>query len=86
MTFVEQLRIEHANFVKKEAAKFAKKQAKEQAAFMRKQQRQAKAKRADKSMLRKEEFHYTDASKYAKTHYGETLHETTRHDTDWGDY
>ena len=30
--------------------------------------------------------HYTDASKYAKTHYGETLHETTRHDTDWGDY
>ena len=30
--------------------------------------------------------HYTDASKYAKTHYGESLHETTRHDTDWGDY
>ena len=30
--------------------------------------------------------HYTDASKYAKTYYGETLHETTRHDTDWGDY
>ena len=30
--------------------------------------------------------HYTDPSKYAKTHYGETLHETTRHDTDWGDY
>ena len=30
--------------------------------------------------------HYTDASKYAKTHYGEKLHETTRHDTDWGDY
>ena len=23
---------------------------------------------------------------YTKTHYGETLHETTRHDTDWGDY
>ena len=30
--------------------------------------------------------HYTDASKYAKTYYGETLHETTRHDTDWGDH
>ena len=30
--------------------------------------------------------HYTDASKYAKTYYGETLHETTRHDADWGDY
>jgi hypothetical protein len=30
--------------------------------------------------------HYTDASKYAKTYYGETLHETTRHDTDWGNY
>lgn len=30
--------------------------------------------------------HYTDASRYAKTYYGEVLHETTRHDTDWGDY
>jgi len=30
--------------------------------------------------------HYTDASKYAKAYYGETLHETTRHDTDWGNY
>lgn len=30
--------------------------------------------------------HYTDASKYAKTYYGETLYETTRHDTDWGDF
>ncbi len=83
MTFVEQLRIEHADFVKKEAAKFAKKQAKEQAAFMRKQQRQAKAKREDKSMLRKEEFYYTDASKYAEQYYGETYHETTRFDNDW---
>ena len=83
MTFVEQLRIEHANFVKKEAAKFAKKQAREQAAFMKKQQRQAKAKRADKSMLRKEEFHYTDASKYAQEYYGEVYHETTRFDNDW---
>ena len=83
MTFVEQLRIQHANFVKKEAANFAKKQAKEQAAFMRKQQRQAKAKREDKSMLRKEEFYYTDASKYAQQYYGETYHETTRFDNDW---
>ena len=83
MIFVEQLRIEHADFVKKEAAKFAKKQAKEQAAFMRKQQRQAKAKREDKSMLRKEEFYYTDASKYAQEYYGEVYHETTRFDNDW---
>lgn len=27
--------------------------------------------------------HYTDASKYAKEYYGETMYETTRHDTDW---
>ena len=50
---------------------------------MKKQQRQAKAKREDKSMLRKEEFHYTDASKYAKEYYGEVYHETTRFDNDW---
>lgn len=30
--------------------------------------------------------HYTDASKYAKEYYGETMHETTRFDNDWGDY
>jgi len=30
--------------------------------------------------------YYTDASKYAKQYYGETYYETTRHDTDWGDY
>lgn len=30
--------------------------------------------------------YYTDASKYAKEYYGETLYETTRFDNDWGDY
>lgn len=29
-------------------------------------------------------YHYTDASKYAKEYYGETMYETTRHDNDWG--
>lgn len=31
-------------------------------------------------------YAYTDASKYAKQYYGETLYETTRYDNDWGDY
>lgn len=31
-------------------------------------------------------YAYTDASKYAKEYYGETLYETTRYDNDWGDY
>jgi hypothetical protein len=30
--------------------------------------------------------YYTDSSKYAQQYYGETYYETTRHDTDWGDY
>jgi hypothetical protein len=32
------------------------------------------------------ENHYTDASKYAKEHYGERYNQTTRFDNDWGDY
>ena len=32
------------------------------------------------------EHHYTDASKYAKEHYGERYNQTTRFDNDWGDY
>ncbi len=32
------------------------------------------------------ELHWTDASKYAKEHYGERYHQTTRFDNDWGDY
>ena len=28
-------------------------------------------------------YAWTDASKYAKTYYGETLYETTRYDNDW---
>lgn len=32
------------------------------------------------------ENHYTDASKYAKEHYGDRYNQTTRFDNDWGDY
>jgi len=28
-------------------------------------------------------YQYTDASKYAKEYYGETMYETTRYDNDW---
>ena len=28
-------------------------------------------------------YHYTDASRYAKEYYGETMYETTRYDSDW---
>jgi len=59
---------------------------KQHTAFMKKQARQATVRRNDRSMLREEEFHYTDASKYAKQYYGDIYHETTRHDKDWGDY
>ena len=80
MTFVEQLKIEHAAFLKKEAAKARRKQAAAERAA-------TTAKREDTSMfLKEEEMHWTDASKYAKQYYGETYHETTRHDSDWGDY
>ena len=37
---------------------------KQHASFMKKQVRQAKAKRTERSPLRNEDFHYTDASKY----------------------
>ena len=56
---------------------------KEHDKFMKKQLRQAKARRTEKSALRNEDFHYTDASKYAKEYYGEVYHETTRFDNDW---
>lgn len=72
--------------LKKEHNKFMKQQAKKQEAFMKKQARQARARRTENSPLRNEDFYYTDASKYAKQYYGETFHETTRHDNDWGDY
>ena len=55
----------------------------EHSKFMKKQARQAKVKREDKSMLRTEEFHWTDAPKYAEKYYGETFRETTRFDNDW---
>ena len=28
-------------------------------------------------------YQYTDASRYAKEYYGETMYETTRYDNDW---
>ena len=69
--------------LQKEVNKFRKAEQRKQERFMKKQARQAKVKREDKSMLRKEEFYYTDASKYAEQYYGETYHETTRFDNDW---
>ena len=56
---------------------------KEHNKFMKKQLRQAKARRTEKSPLRNEDFHYTDASKYAKQYYGDVYRETTRFDNDW---
>ena len=56
---------------------------KEHNKFMKKQLRQAKARRTENSPLRNEDFHYTDASKYAKQYYGDVYHETTRFDNDW---
>ena len=72
--------------LKKEVSKLRKAEQRKQDAFMKKQARQARVKREDKSMLRKEEFYWSDASKYAQQYYGEVYHETTRHDNDWGDY
>ena len=69
--------------LKKELSKFRKAEQRKQDAFMKKQARQVKIKREDKSMLRKEEFHYTDAPKYAEKYYGEVFRETTRLDNDW---
>jgi predicted S18 family serine protease len=82
-TFVAELKKEHENHLKAQDKAFAKEQAKKQQAFMKSQQRQANAKRMENSPLRNEDFHYTDASKYAKKYYGETFHETTRFDNDW---
>ena len=69
--------------LQKEVNKFRKAEKRKQDNFMKKQARQAKVKREDKSMLRKEEMHWTDASKYAKQYYGDTFYETTRYDNDW---
>jgi len=51
--------------------------------FMAKQKRQARIKREDRSMLREEEFHYTDAPRYANEYYGDVYRATTRFDNDW---
>lgn len=69
--------------LKKEVNKLRNAQARKQATFMKKQARQARVKREDKSMLRKEEFYWSDAPKYAEKYYGETFRETTRFDNDW---
>jgi len=69
--------------LKKETRKFRNAEKRKQANFMKKQARQAKVKREDKSMLRKEEMHWTDASKYAEQYYGETYRATTGLDNDW---
>ena len=69
--------------LKKEHNKLRAAQARKQATFMKKQARQARVKREDKSMLRSEEFHWSDAPKYAEKYYGETFRETTRFDNDW---
>jgi len=72
--------------LQKEVNKFRKAEKRKQDNFMKKQARQAKVKREDKSMLRKEEMHWSDASKYAEQYYGETYRATTSLDNDWGDY
>ena len=72
--------------LQKEVNKFRKAEDRKQANLMKKQARQAKVKREDKSMLRKEEMHWSDASKYAEQYYGETFRATTGLDNDWGDY
>ena len=69
--------------LKKEVNKLRLAEARKQATFMKKQARQARVKREDKSMLRKEEFYWSDAPKYAEKYYGETFRETTRFDNDW---
>lgn len=51
--------------------------------FMSKQNKQRKARRAELTPLRNEDFYYTDAPKYAEKYYGETFRETTRFDNDW---
>lgn len=56
---------------------------KEHAKFMKKQSRQAKVRQRDTSMLREEEFHWSDASRYADEYYGDTFRATTRFDNDW---
>ncbi len=45
--------------------------------------RQAIIRRNDKSMLREEEYHWTDASKYAEEHYGDRMRQTIGLDNDW---
>ena len=69
--------------LQKEMKRFRKAEQRKQERFMKKQARQAKVKREDKSMLRKEEMHWTDASKYADQYYGETYRATTGLDNDW---
>tara|TARA_Y100001963_G_C6630480_1_gene376059 strand:- start:368 stop:592 length:225 start_codon:yes stop_codon:yes gene_type:complete len=49
----------------------------------RKNAREAQIKRDQNSALREEDFHWTDASKYAEEHYGDRMRQTIGLDNDW---
>lgn len=58
--------------------------------FNKKQKRNRRVRKSETSFMDKYSnldgeniHHYTDASKYAKEYYGETMFETTRFDNDW---
>jgi hypothetical protein len=58
--------------------------------FNKKQKRNRRVRKSETSFMDKYSEldgeninHYTDASKYAKEYYGETMFETTRFDNDW---
>lgn len=79
---------ERMAMIRQAAQKFQASKTKE-ARFVRMETKPSKKKAKsflDNSDSMKDERYYTDASKYAKEWYGEVYHETTRHDTDWGDY
>ena len=56
-------------------------------AAVKKKTRKVRAPKADRSFMEipKESnmYQWTDASKYAKEYYGETMYHTTRFDNDW---
>lgn len=58
---------------------------KQHADFMRKQKKLGGVKRKENKKEDPDLYNpfYTDAPKYAKEHYGEVYHETTKWDNDW---
>lgn len=46
--------------------------------------KQAKKAKAPKVVDEEDERLWSDAPRYAAEHYGETFHETTKYDDDWG--